>query len=165
MSWYVLYTKPRNEKKLAQRLAEKGVKVYCPLREEVKQWSDRKKKVAEPVFKSYIFVHFDNYKEESVPVLSTQGAVRFLWWNGKPGVVRDFEIQAIEDFLNDYKDVTVIESFSAGERVTVMEGPLRESKGKILMISGNKAVLHLHTLGLNMTAKIPVQSITKDEEG
>ncbi len=60
MPWYVLYTKSRNEKKLTQLLSEKGFDVYCPLQETVKQWSDRKKKVQEPIFKSYIFVHLKN---------------------------------------------------------------------------------------------------------
>ena len=104
MPWYVLHTKPRNEKKVTRLLEQKGVRVYCPLRESIRQWSDRKKKVAEPVFKSYVFVYMDDYKEENVKVLMTAGTVRFLWWVGKPGVVREEEIQAIKDFLENYKN-------------------------------------------------------------
>ncbi|MBW7913720.1 MAG: UpxY family transcription antiterminator [Taibaiella sp.] len=161
MKWYVLYTKPRNEKKVTALLAEKDINVYCPLKEEIKQWSDRKKKVAEPVFKSYIFVQLEDYKKESVEVLLTPGAVRFLWWNGKPGVVQSNEIKAIRDFLNDYKDAEITVELKAGEHIKVKEGPLKDAEGKVLMIKGNKAVLHLHTLGLNMTAKLPVQSLSK----
>lgn len=161
MSWYVLYTKPRNEKKVTQRLEELGVQVFCPLREEVKQWSDRKKKVMEPVFKSYIFVHLDDYKKESVEVLQLPGAVRFLWWNRKPGIVRKNEIQAIKDFLNDYKDAVITVSLAEGEYIRVTEGPLKDNEGKILKIKGKKAVLHLHTLGLNMIAQLPVQALEK----
>jgi transcription antitermination factor NusG len=161
MKWYVLYTKPRNEKKVTALLMEKGVNVFCPLREEVRQWSDRKKKVAEPVFKSYVFVQLDDYKKENVEVLLTPGAVRFLWWNGAPGVVRNSEIKAIESFLNDYKDAEITVELRTGENIKVKEGPLKDAEGKILMIKGNKAVLHLHTLGLNMTAKLPVQSLSK----
>lgn len=161
MNWYVLYTKPRNEKKVTRLLEEKGINVFCPLREEMKQWSDRKKKVSEPVFRSYIFVQMDDYKAENVRVLTTPGTVRFLWWNGKPGVVRDKEIQAIKDFLNDYKDAEITVEFKAGEEIKVMEGPLKDAEGKIIMIRGNRAVLHLHSLGLNMTAHLPLQSLTK----
>ena len=163
MSWYVLYTKPRNEKKVTERLKNKGIEVFCPLKEEVKQWSDRKKKVQEPIFKSYIFVRLKDYQVENVEVLMTPGSVRFLWWNGKPGVVRAVEIQAIKDFLNDYKDVDIRVEFKEGEQIRVTEGPLKDNEGKILMIKGNKAVLHLHTLGLNMTAQLPVHSITKSD--
>lgn len=161
MSWYVLYTKPRNEKKVTKLLAEKGVEVYCPLREEVKQWSDRKKKVSEPVFRSYIFVKLKEYSKDSIDILYTPGTVRFLWWNGKPGVVREKEIQAIRDFLNEYRDVEVVANIREGEKITVTEGPLKDSEGKVLRIEGNKVILHLHSLGLNMTAKLPLLSVTK----
>jgi len=80
MAWYVLYTKPRNEKKVTRLLQEKGVEVYCPMQESIKQWSDRKKKVQEPIFRSYVFVKMDDYETESARVLRTAGTVRFLWW-------------------------------------------------------------------------------------
>lgn len=164
MKWYVLYTKPRNEKKVTSLLTEKGITVYCPLKEEVRQWSDRKKKVAEPVFKSYVFVQLEDYKKENVEVLLTPGAVRFLWWNGQPGIVRDNEIQAIISFLNDYKDAEITIELKAGESIKVKEGLLKDAEGTILMVKGNKAILHLHTLGLNMTAKLPLQSLSKTKD-
>lgn len=163
MPWYVLHTKPRNEKKLTSLLEAKGIRVYCPLREEIRQWSDRKKKVAEPVFKSYIFVFMDDYKEENVKVLMTNGAVRFLWWVGKPGVVREEEIQAIKDFLDNYKNAEITVDFRPGEFVEVMEGPLKENKGELIQVKGNIATIHIKTLGFSMKAMIPVQSISKSD--
>jgi transcription antitermination factor NusG len=164
MPWYVLQTKPRNEKKLTTRLENKGIRVYCPLREEIRQWSDRRKKVAEPVFRSYIFVFLDNYKEDNVKVLMTNGAVRFLWWVGKPGVVREEEIRAIQDFLNNYKNADITVDFRPGENVEVMEGPLKENKGELIQVKGNIATIHIKALGFSMKAKIPVQSISKTSE-
>ena len=115
MSWYVLYTKPRNEKKTATLLQEKGITVFCPLQETIRQWTDRKKKIQEPLFKSYIFVHLKDYETQQVNVLTTRGAVRFLWWQGKPGVVRDEEIEAIQYFLNEYRGAEITVSFNEGE--------------------------------------------------
>jgi transcription antitermination factor NusG len=157
--WYVLYTKPRNEKKVAKLLEEKDIEVYCPVREEIRQWSDRKKKVQEPIFRSYIFVKLENYKQDNVPVLLTPGAVRFLWWNGKPGLVRNNEIQAIKDFLNDYKNAEITVELEKGQNVVVKEGPLKESYGTVLAVKKNKAILHLKSLGLNLIATLPVQSL------
>lgn len=161
MAWYVLHTKPRNEKKVTGQLQEMGIKVYCPLREEIRQWSDRKKKVAEPVFKSYVFVFLNDYKEDNVEVLRLRGAVRFLWWLGKPGIVREIEIKAIQDFLDNYKNADIEISFEVGEKVEIMEGPLKESKGTLINLKGNIATIHLKGLGISMTAKVPVQSISK----
>jgi transcriptional antiterminator RfaH len=159
MAWYVLYTKPRNEKKVAKLLAEKGIEVYCPLTEEIRQWSDRKKKIQEPVFRSYIFVSLHNYKEENVIVLTTPGAVRFLWWTGKPGVVRAQEIQAIRDFLDNYKNAEITVEIAKGQTVVIKEGPLKDNRGQVLSVKKNMAILHLKSMGLNLIATLPVQSL------
>ncbi len=160
MTWYVLYTKPRNEKKLAALLAEQGVSVYCPVKEEVKQWSDRRKKVIEPVFKSYIFVQLEDYNTESKEVLQNHGAVKFLWWNDKPGVVRNEEIEAIRNFLDEYRNASINVELVEGQKVVVAEGPLMNKEGKVIRIEGNKAILQLDGLGMNLVAKLPVQSLS-----
>jgi transcriptional antiterminator RfaH len=163
MPWYVLYTKPRTEKKTAKLLADRGIEVYCPVQEIVKQWSDRKKKIQEPVFRSYVFVFLTDYDKEQVNVLATPGSVRFLWWLGKPGVVRSDEIDAIKEFLNDYRNARISVQVTEGESVTVTEGPLREQTGKIVKLKGNKAILQLRSLGWNIMAELPVQSLKKSD--
>ena len=45
MNWYVLHTKPRNEKKVEEQLLSMGINAYCPTRSEIKFWSDRKKRL------------------------------------------------------------------------------------------------------------------------
>ncbi|MGN6568567.1 MAG: UpxY family transcription antiterminator [Flavipsychrobacter sp.] len=160
MAWYVLYTKPRNEKKVSRLLQEKGVIVYCPVQESIRQWSDRKKKIQEPIFKSYIFVKMDDYEADNVKVLTTPGAVRFLWWLGKPGTVREEEIEGIKNFLNKYKGADIYVNVLEGQEVAIVEGPLKENTGVVLRITGNKATLHIKTLGWNITAQVPVQSIS-----
>lgn len=159
MPWYVLYTKPRNEKKTAKLLADKGVEVYCPVHEVVKQWSDRKKKIQEPLFRSYVFVRLEEYEKEQTPVLETPGAVRFLWWQKKPGIVREEEIEGIRQFLNDYKGAHLTVSMQVGQDVKVMEGPLKEQSGKILKLKGNKAILQLASLGWNVVAEVPIHAV------
>jgi transcription antitermination factor NusG len=160
MAWYVLYTKSRNEKKVARLLTEKGIEVYCPLQEVIKQWSDRKKKILEPVFRSYIFVQLDNYENETGQVLITPGAVRFLWWLGKPGIVKEEEIQEIKNFLNRYKNSEIKVDIEKGQDVVIKEGPLKEQRGKVIKILGTKAILYIRSLGWNITAEVPIQSIS-----
>ena len=131
------------------------------MNETIKQWSDRKKKVQEPLFKSYIFVYLSDYENENTTTLMTAGAVRFLWWNGKPGVVRDTEIQSIKDFLNKYRGVEITADIQEGETVTIKEGPLKETEATVIKVQGNKAILHLKSLGWNLTALMPLQSLEK----
>lgn len=159
MPWYVLYTKSRNEKKLAKTLADKNIQVYCPVREEIRQWSDRKKKVTDPVFKSYLFVFLHDYKAENAAILATPGAVRFLWWLGQPGVVKDNEIEAIQHFLTEYKNAEVLVAVKAGQSVTIQEGPLKDKTGVIYQVKGDKAYLHIDSLQMNLVARIPVNTL------
>lgn len=160
MKWYVLYTKPRNEKKLAATLTEKGFIVYCPVQETVKQWSDRKKKIIEPLFKSYIFICLEDYNDYSEKVLRNAGAVRFLWWQGKPAIVRHDEIDAIKNFLQSYKNVHVEGNFEKGDNVVVNEGPLRNMEGVIMDVKKNIAKLYLPKFGISIVANLPIQSIS-----
>lgn len=161
MSWYVLYTKPKNEKKTAQLLKDKGITVYCPVQETIKQWSDRKKKIQEPVFKSYVFVELNEYETEQLNVLITPGAVRFLWWQGKPGKVREEEIEAIRSFLEDYKGAIFTTDIKEGETVKIKEGVLAGQEGTVIRMKTNKAVLQLKSLGWNIIAELPVPVLEK----
>lgn len=159
MPWYVLYTKPLNEKKTASLLAQKGIKVYCPTREVVKQWSDRKKKILEPLFKSIVFVFLGQYNTEQVDVLTTKGAVRFLWWQKKPGIVREEEIEAIQTILGKYKDYKISIDINEGQKVIITDGPLKDKIGKVLTINGSKAYIHLQSIGWKVIVDLPSLSV------
>ena len=104
MPWFVAYTKPNSEKKIAEALANRGVNIYCPTYVEMRQWSDRKKKVTIPLFRSYLFVNLADYQSESSQILALPGVIKFVWWQGKPGIVKENEINEIKAFLNDNKN-------------------------------------------------------------
>ena len=76
MPWYALYTRPRHEKTVYERLSEKEFDTYLPLVKRVSQWKDRKKKIEEPLFKSYLFCNFE-YKYR-FDVLETNGIVKII---------------------------------------------------------------------------------------
>ena len=85
--WYVLYTKPRWEKKVYQLLMEQGIESYCPLNKTRKKWSDRVKWVEEPLFKSYVFVKIAEDRRTEVRMVN--GVVNFVYWLSKPAIVKD----------------------------------------------------------------------------
>ncbi len=100
--WYALYTKSRNEKKVHQLLEEAGIESYLPLIKTLKQWSDRKKWVEEPLFKSYIFVQVQ--ANQYYHVLNIPGIVRYITFEGKAVIVPEKQILAIKQFLNNEED-------------------------------------------------------------
>ena len=104
--WFVIYTKPNQELKVAKHLEEAGVFSYCPTVNIIKQYSDRKRKVVKPLIKSYVFVHIEEWKRKDV--FSVFGIVRYLFWLGKPAIVRDSEIELMKKYLNGvYQSVSL----------------------------------------------------------
>src|SRR5260221_3796633 len=103
--WYAVYTRPRWEKKVNALFAEKGIESFCPLNKVHKQWSDRVKLVEEPLFKSYVFVHVP--RDEQAEVRLVNGVLNFVYWLGKPAVIKQVEIDRIKRFLNQHENVSV----------------------------------------------------------
>lgn len=149
--WHPVYTKPRNEKKVAERLVAQGYEVYCPLREDRVRWSDRWKTIHKPVFTSYVFVHIT--EAERLEVLRDPGIARSVFYLKKPAVVRDVEIQAIRLFLEELHD-PYLEPLVIGSTVQLTEGPLAGEVAELISSSGGYARVRIQSLGMNLVAKI-----------
>lgn len=158
--WTAFYTKPRSEKKTANRLKEKGFDVYCPCQTVRKQWSDRKKKVTEPVFRSYLFARID--EKSRLEILKDHGIVCNVYWLRKPAIIRDEEMLAIQNFLSHHADVSVCAKHLApGEEVAIDGGPLSGQSGVIRSLQGRKAHLTIESLGITLQAEVGIQHLTK----
>ena len=94
MKWFVIYTKPQFEIKVEQTLQNIGIRAYCPVYKQIKQYSDRKKKVLKPLLRSYVLVNINDKDRDKV--FSVPGVVRYLFWLGKPAIVREEEIELME---------------------------------------------------------------------
>lgn len=155
----LIYTKPRSELKLVKKLEELQYTVYCPTRKTIRQWSDRKKKIAEPLFKSYVFIYIKPAQMQDITWVP--GFSRFVYWLGKPVVVRDEEIEATRQFIDKVAhDTIAIKRFDVGQNVKVSVGPLKNVEGKILRISKKKAQLQIDSLGTVMSAELALSDLT-----
>lgn len=156
--WLAIYTKPRWEKKVHQLLTDKGFESYCPLNKVTKKWSDRTKTVEEPLFKSYVFVKVDI--EERTAVRMVNGVVNFVYWLGKPAIVKEKEINIIKRFLNEYHDVIAQPlNIQPNQPVKVTGGVLMDTKGKILSVKGKKVEVLLDCIGYKLVALIDKQHL------
>lgn len=151
--WLAIYTKPRWEKKVAALLMQKGVETYCPLNKVRRQWSDRIKLVEEPLFKSYVFVKVT--EDDRTTVRMTDGVINFVYWNGKPAVVKDKEIQVIRQFLDEYENVALVKlELRPGQQVRVAGGLLMDREGKIIELKNKVAKVQIESLGYMLVADI-----------
>ncbi|MFC5684410.1 UpxY family transcription antiterminator [Flavobacterium sp. MAHUQ-51] len=152
MNWYVVYTKPKWEKKVAEQLIQKGIECYCPLITQVRQWSDRKKKVEIPLFNSYVFVRLAEHDRNLV--FQSSGAVRYLFWLGKPAVVRDEEINTIKKWLSTPNQYEIsVTSIQVGDKITLESGPFKSQQAVVQSVNKNSCVLVLESIGCVLRMK------------
>jgi transcription antitermination factor NusG len=162
--WYALYTKPRWEKKIDASLIKKNIESWCPLQKMERQWSDRKKIIEDPLFKSYIFVHID--PKEKIKVLQTDGILNFVHYLGKPAVIKDEEIKLIKQYLLE-KDVRISliskEGYAASTRILVNHGVFMGKKGTVLRNAKKKIFVQLESLGQVMVVEFPVEYLSHSD--
>ena len=139
--WFVLCTKPRNELKVTELLTKIGLAVYAPTKIEVRQWSDRKKKVTTPLLPSMVLVQL--LEKEVDAVFQVPGAVRFLFEHGKRASVSNEEVLAMKSYLEATK-VADEKGSAVGD---IVEVPLLGEQAALLSIKGKKCLAQLQKLG------------------
>lgn len=151
--WYALYVKSRAEKKVADRLKSNGFEVFCPIKTECRQWSDRKKLVEIPYFSSYVFVRF-SMKFDRLLVLETPGVVKVLSWLGKPAMIRDEEMEEVMQFFATYHEREILqEHFVNGAAYRVKSGHLEGHSGVVVWQNSGRVVLDVPSLNIRFNVK------------
>ena len=74
--WYACRTRARAEKKVDELLGRAGFETHLPLVVRERQWADRRKLVAFPLFPGYTFARFDLTRY--LDVLTTCSLLAFL---------------------------------------------------------------------------------------
>ncbi len=156
--WFVVYTRPRSEKKVVQGLANKSIETFCPMRKTLRQWSDRKKMVTVPLFTSYLFVRISPFERDII--YSEPGIINFVHWQGKPANIRDQDIHAIRILIGEGKE-PVIETINylPGSEVRIVEGPLRGMIGVVDGEKKQKVIVRLLNLSCQVSAEVPTKSL------
>lgn len=161
-NWYAIYTTGRWEKKVHRLLTEAGYEAYCPLNIVLRKWSDRMKKVEEPIFKSYVFIRIA--AEEQSAVRQIPGVVNFVYWLGKPATIRDKEIDEIKRFLGEYEDVRV-ERLDApiepGEKVRITSGVFMHHEATAVRVHKKTIELRLESIGFKLIATFDKRKVEK----
>jgi len=153
--WYAIYTRSRNEKKANRLLQDSGIETYFPVIKVLKQWSDRKKWVEEPLFRSYIFVYIS--RKQYYDVLNIQGVVRYITFEGKAVVVPPNQILAIRQFINNEEDQNQVSGhFQKGDQVEITRGSLKGLTGYLIEVRGKQKVrIEIESIGQSIILTIP----------
>ncbi len=159
--WYVIYTSARAESKVAERLSLANIQIFYPTLRKLKQWSDRKKWIEEPLFRSYLFVLIN--EKQYFEVLNTPGVVKYVSFGGKAAIVSQREIDQLKLLIEGASDLEVIDDFmQPGELVELIAGPMMGLKGELVEFRGNsKMAVRVDYLEKSVLFSVPKNYIRK----
>jgi transcription antitermination factor NusG len=151
--WFAVYTKPRHEKKIREYLLEKDIESYVPLVKKIRQWSDRKKWVDEPLIRGYVFVRIS--LKQQLYVLETHGVVRFVTFQKELAMIPDFQIEALKRTVDEGFMLKPENYMRTGQLVEVCDGPLKGIKGRIQRIENeNRFIISLDVIQASYQVRI-----------
>ena len=159
--WYAIYTRPRAEKQVYQRLLEAEIETFLPMQKTIRQWSDRKKLIEKPLLSSYIFVYA--VQKQFPIVFKTFGVVKFVTFEGQPVPIPQKQIDNLKLLINSDAEIEVTsEKFDPGDNVEVTNGSLVGLTGELIKYGGRKRVIvRIDRLDQNIIVTIPVSFLTK----
>jgi len=144
-NWIAVYTKSRHEQIVVNELSKKNIESYCPMFKERRQWSDRKKWVHFPLFRSYVFANIEI--KENIYVLQTIGVNKIVKFQEKVSIIPDQVIDNIKNIIEGGYNVEQADYFIKGDEVRVVSGPLKGLDGVVLDSRGtNKVIIKIEAI-------------------
>ncbi len=150
--WFVLQTRPRNESVVQRQVQARSIETFLPQIEKIRIWSDRKKKIQEPLFPGYLFVH--GSEDDRISAISgTAGALKYVFFEGRPAEVSEREIILIKDSLKEPEKISLEQmKISRGDEIVVTHGVFKGMKGRVNEFRGNyKLTVNLEELSYSFS--------------
>ena len=166
--WFAIYVKSRNEKKVFKQLDDMGIESFLPLITRIKRWSDRMKRVEEPLFRSYLFVRIQpNDETAKLKIKKVYGVVRFVSVENIPVPVPNNQIAAIKTYIADNTLHEVnCEDYKEGELVIIKSGHMRDLIGRFVKINGkHRVIINIESVGQSLPIDVPLSNIEVYKEG
>ena len=158
--WFALQTRARHEKVVHGELQKKGVETFLPLRRITRRWSDRLKKIEEPIFTNYLFVRIP--LRNRLRVLETKGSLRLVSFHSWPVPIAERELAALRRFVDEEISVDPYPYLSQGDRVYVRSGPLKGVEGFIVRKNRNvRLVISVELLTQSVSVEISEALVEK----
>ncbi len=139
--WYALHTRPRHEKAVVQRLAERGIETFLPIVTEVHRWSDRRKKVELPLFSCYVFARFVPNRVDRLRVLRVDGVLGLVGSRSEGASIPDEQIEAVRSVVDGTISWSSYPFLKIGQRVRIRSGALDGVEGILVSRNGNATLV------------------------
>ena len=163
-NWYALYVNVRHEKKVMQKLLEKGMEAYVPIVKKMKQWSDRKKMVEVPLISGYVFANLVSGELDKPKFIP--GVVNYVKFAGKPAVIKASEMEGLKYFVGNgfVLEETTEEELKVGDVVKFAMSEFKSYTAVVAEITGNNfAIITFEGVAKNFKLKAPLKALRKEE--
>jgi|SRR5271165_4388229 len=141
LHWYALHTRARHEKVVEHRLREQGLETFLPITEELRRWSDRKKKVEVPLFSCYVFVHCALSAEDRTRIHRVDSVLSVVGSRGSGLAIPEEQIESVRTLLAQESPWRSYPFLKAGQRVRVRGGALDGVEGVFLTENGDHSLI------------------------
>jgi transcription antitermination factor NusG len=158
IGWYVIYTKPRHEKKVHAQLSEKSITSYLPTHKVLRVWNDRKKYIDEPLFSSYVFIHLQDM-QNYFDSMDLEGVLYYVRKGREIARVSETIINNIKLITGEKRDLEISqEYFQPGRRMIVGQGALNGLSCEVVEIMGRQRLLvRVDLLRRNILLTLPLE--------
>ena len=141
-NWFVIYTKPKSELKVLERLTDLGIEAYTPTKIEVRKWSDRKKKVTVCLLPSMVLVCLE--EKEVSKVFEVPGVRRYLFVHGERARVTNDEVLAMKHYIENTYQLLNKKDHLVGSKIKI---PSLNQEAEIISVKGKRCIAQLELLG------------------
>jgi transcription antitermination factor NusG len=141
-------------------LEGQGFECFLPKYKSVRQWSDRKKEIQQPLFPGYVFCRFQF--TERRPIVMTPGVLQVVGCGQVPVSVDYKEIEAIRAAVASGLPSLPWEYLKVGELVCVNYGNLKSLEGILVNFKGNhRVILSVTLLQRSVALEVDLAWVTK----
>ena len=157
-NWYIVYTRPKCEKKVASTFTKRKIENFLPVNCHQLN-SVRKRKITyQPLFDSYVFAYF--FEEEISKIKRVDGVLNLVYWKGKPAIIHENEIEAIREFTSDHQDIKLEKTqIDLTGFARIIDGPQYSIDRNILTIKNKLIKINLPSIGFTMVAEVSSENL------
>ena len=157
-NWYIIYTKPKCEKKVAATFTKRKIDNFLPFNCKQVNSSRKSKLIYEPLFDSYLFANVTN--TDIAKIRDVEGVVNLVYWKGEPAIMNNDEIEAIKEFTSYHQDIKLEKTQVNLNRTTkIIDGPWYSMEGNVLSVKNTMVKVNLPSIGFSMIAEIENKSV------
>jgi transcriptional antiterminator NusG len=152
--WYALHTRHQHEAAVLRQLEDAQIHSYLPMLDEVRQWSDRKKRIRKPLFSCFVFIRGIYSPQMHHAILQKPGVVGFVGIGRRGTPIPDIEIEGIRRLIASSIPFSPYPFVSTGQRVRIRGGALDSMEGIVVSNTGRKFIVSVETIQRSVAVQL-----------